>query len=361
MQRLHVELGERSYEIIIGIDILDEIGVFCKEIGLKGQCAIITDTNVAPLYAQKVLTSLNKTNIKGRILSIKAGEKSKNLTQLGHLLEQMANIGLDRGSFVIALGGGVVGDIAGFAAAIYMRGIPYVQVPTSLLAQVDSSVGGKTAINLKTAKNLVGSFYQPRLVVCDIKVLQTLPVREFKSGIAEIIKYGLIADAEFFSSLERELEEGLNYNLYILQKWILRSCQIKASVVQTDETESGLRAILNFGHTIGHAIENVSGYGHYLHGEAIAIGQVAAAWLSHRLLGLTTEAVNRINTIFKRASLPTTISCSEKKFEKLLMAIQKDKKTREGSPRFVLLEKIGKAVWGIEVAPALIKWAISKR
>jgi len=255
----------------------------------------------------------------------------------------------------VALGGGVVGDLAGFVAATYLRGIPFVQVPTSLLAQVDSSVGGKTGVNLKSGKNLVGAFYQPRLVLCDQDTFKTLPKREYLSGLAEVFKYGIIYDATFFARLERDLPKLLKRDPATLADIVARCCEIKADVVGQDETEGGLRAILNFGHTIGHAIENSSGYGTFLHGEAIAIGQVAAGELSARRLGLPAEDVERIRRLFMRAGLPVTIALNAVRRKKLLAAMLLDKKVSGGEVKFVLAEKIGKVAWGQAVPAAMIE------
>jgi 3-dehydroquinate synthase len=268
--------------------------------------------------------------------------------------DQLAKHRLERKSFIVALGGGVVGDLAGFVAATYLRGIPFVQVPTTLLAQVDSSVGGKTGVNLKSGKNLVGAFYQPRLVLCDLDTLKNLPRREYVSGLAEVIKYGVIYDEVLFAQLERNLPKLLKRDAETLRDVVARCCEIKADVVGQDETESGLRAILNFGHTIGHAIENSSGYGKYLHGEAISIGQVAAAKLSHKILGFPSDDVGRIEKLFIHASLPVKIKLSSAQRKKLFAAMKLDKKVSGGEIKFVLAEKIGKVVWGQKVPTTLI-------
>jgi 3-dehydroquinate synthase len=261
----------------------------------------------------------------------------------------MAKHRLERKSFVVALGGGVVGDLAGFVAASYLRGIPFVQVPTTLLAQVDSSVGGKTGINLKAGKNLVGAFYQPKLVLCDLATLDTLPERELRAGMSEVIKYGVIYDALFFRRLEQQIEAALNRDPATLAKIIARCCAIKADVVSQDETESGLRAILNFGHTIGHALEAISGYGKYLHGEAISVGQVLAARLSRRILGLPGSDVERIRALLERTGLPVEAKLSGAQKQKLLAAMKLDKKVSQGEIKFVLARQIGKVEFGCRV------------
>jgi 3-dehydroquinate synthase len=266
---------------------------------------------------------------------------------------------LERKSFIIALGGGVVGDLAGFVAATYLRGIPFVQVPTTLLAQVDSSVGGKVGVNLPAGKNLVGAFHQPRHVLCDLATLDTLPEREFRAGLAEVIKYGIIYDASLFQKLETELPKILKRNEEALTEIVARSCEIKAEVVGQDETESGLRAILNFGHTIGHGLEAISRYGKYLHGEAISIGQVAAAVLSNRLTGLPQSDVERIRILFKRAGLPMTVRLNKLQRKQLFDAMRLDKKVSGGEIKFVLARAIGKVEYGVKVPEAEIEAALN--
>ena len=346
MQRVRVELGDRSYEILIGRDLLSEIGPRCKKLNLGRRCAIITDSNVAPHYGRRTQQFLEASGFEVTLITIPAGEKSKSLKYVGECYDAMAKHRLERKSFVVALGGGVVGDLAGFVAASYLRGIPFVQVPTTLLAQVDSSVGGKTGINLKAGKNLVGAFYQPRLVLCDLATLDTLPPRELRSGLSEVIKYGIIYDALFFRRLEQQIEAALNRDPAVLAKIIARCCAIKAEVVSQDETETGQRAILNFGHTIGHAIEATSGYGKYLHGEAISIGQVFAARLSERILNLPAADVERIRALLERAGLPTEIRFDASQKQKLLAAMKLDKKVSQGEIKFVLARQIGKVEFG---------------
>ncbi len=275
-----VQLGNRSYQIKIAPALIKKIGDECARLKLGERCAIITDKNAGKFFAKIVFDSLVRTGFSPLLLTVAAGETAKSLRTVGNCYDQLAAHRLERKSFIVALGGGVVGDLAGFVAATYLRGIPFVQIPTTLLAQVDSSVGGKTGVNLRSGKNLVGAFYQPRLVLCDLDTLKTLPEREFRAGLAEVIKYGIIYDARLFADLERDLPRILKRDQKTLAPIIARCCEIKADVVSQDETESGLRAILNFGHTIGHAIENSFGYGKFLHGEAISIGQVAAAKLS---------------------------------------------------------------------------------
>jgi 3-dehydroquinate synthase len=350
-----VQLGSRSYAIKVGGGLLARLGVECAQLKLGRRCAVITDSNVGRHFARAALKSLVASGFAPVLICVPAGEKSKRLGIVEQCYDQLAAHRLERKSFIVALGGGVVGDLAGFVAATYLRGLPFVQVPTTLLAQVDSSVGGKTGVNLRAGKNLVGAFYQPRLVLCDLDVLKTLPKREYVSGLAEIIKYGVIYDAIFFAQLERSLPKLLQRDAATLAAVVARCCEIKADVVGQDETEGGLRAILNFGHTIGHAIENSSGYGKYLHGEAIAIGQVAAAKLSHRMLGLPTHDVERIENLFIQAGLPAKIKLNLARRKKLHAAMRLDKKVSGGDVKFVLANKIGKVVWGQQVPLSLVE------
>ena len=266
MRLVQVSLGNRSYVIKVGGGLLSRLGAECAALKLGQRCAVITDRNVGRRYAPAALKSLAASGFDPALVTVAPGEKSKRLAVVEQCHDQLAAHRLERQSFLVALGGGVVGDLAGFVAATYLRGIPFVQAPTTLLAQVDSSVGGKTGVNLQAGKNLVGAFYQPRLVLCDLDTFKTLPEREYVSGLAEVIKYGIIYDAVLFAQLERNLEKLLQREAATLAAVVARCCEIKAEVVGQDETESGLRAILNFGHTLGHALENSSGYGKYLHG-----------------------------------------------------------------------------------------------
>jgi 3-dehydroquinate synthase len=358
MRKVTVPLGARGYSILIGSRLLDRLGAECRRLGLGRRCAIITDSHVAPTYARRAAASLEKSGFEGAVIAIPAGENSKSLKTVRDCYDQLARHRLERGSFVVALGGGVVGDLAGFVAATYLRGIDFVQAPTSLLAQVDSSVGGKVGVNLKSGKNLVGAFHQPKLVLCDLDALKTLPSREFRSGLAEVVKYGIICDAALFRRLERDLAKLLRLEPAALGAVVARCCQIKADVVGQDETESGLRAILNFGHTIGHAIENSLGYGRYLHGEAVSIGQVAAAILSQSLLGLPRSELERIQSLLDRAGLPTSIPLNSGQREKLRAAMKLDKKVRAGRVKFVLARRIGRVECGHEVPARLLDQAL---
>lgn len=354
MRTVKVPLGKRSYDIKIGSGLLSRLGEECARLKLGERCAIITDTNVGRRYAKPAYNSLLKAGFNPGLVTVPAGETAKSLRTVQACYDRLATHRLERKSFVVALGGGVVGDVAGFVAATYLRGIHFVQAPTTLLAHVDSSVGGKVGVNLSAGKNLVGAFYQPRLVLCDTNVLDTLPPREFRAGLAEIIKYGIIYDAELFARLEREMPGLLGRETKTITEVIARCCQIKADVVGQDETESGLRAILNFGHTVGHALEAISSYNRFLHGEAISIGQVIAARLSRSLSTLSAKDLQRIVDLFQRAGLPTTAQLTPRQRVKLIAAMRLDKKVADGEIKFVLARRIGKVAWGQRVSLASI-------
>ena len=355
MRKVKVQLSERSYSILIGNQLLPRLGAECRRLELGRRCVIISDRNVAPRFSPLALRSLRDAGFEPELITVPAGETAKSLRTVQSCYDQIAAHRLERKSFVVALGGGVVGDLAGFVAATYLRGIPFVQVPTTLLAQVDSSVGGKVGVNLAAGKNLVGAFYQPRLVLCDLDTLATLPPREFRAGLAEVIKYGIVFDAPFFRRLENDLPKIIQRDAATLGTVVARCCAIKAAVVGQDETESGLRAILNFGHTIGHALEAISGYGKYLHGEAISIGQVAAAKISTKLSGLSANEVGRLESLFHAAGLPRSVRLSTGQREKLFAAMQLDKKVSGGEVKFVLAKKLGEVAIGQKVPRDLIE------
>lgn len=346
MRKVQVSLGARSYEVLIGKDLLSALGGHCRRLGLADRCVVVTDKIVGGKYGAAAMESLAGAGFEASLYSVPAGESSKSLEWVRAGCDCFAGLRLDRGAFVVALGGGVVGDLAGFLAAVYLRGIDFVQVPTTLLAQVDSSVGGKVGVNLEAGKNLVGAFHQPRLVLCDLGVLESLPDREFRAGMAEVVKYGVIWDEELFSLIEAEYGKVLAREDGLLESIIARSCEIKAGVVAQDERDEGVRAVLNFGHTVGHALEAITGYGEYLHGEAISVGQVAAAMLSARELGLDAGSVERIRNLLSSLGLPISVALSGEQRKKLLEAIRLDKKVSEGAVRFVLAERIGRARWG---------------
>lgn len=349
MRKVSVPLGSRSYDILVERDLLGSIGRRCRSLGFTGRCAVVTDAHVAPLFGERVLTSLGQAGFETVQIVVPPGEKSKSLRVVSQCYDQLAEHRLERKSFLVALGGGVTGDLAGFVAATYLRGLAFVQIPTTLLAQVDSSVGGKVGVNLPAGKNLVGAFHQPRLVLCDLGTLASLPDREYRAGLAEVIKYGIIYDEALFRRLERDLDKLLERDPAILGPVIARCCEIKAEVVGQDETESGLRAILNFGHTLGHAMEAITAYGRYLHGEAISVGQVAAALLSAKLSGLPGADVDRIRNLFVRAGLPVTIRLDAARRQRLFEAMRLDKKVSGGEIKFVLANRIGAVAWGQRV------------
>jgi|TARA_B100001971_G_C18265530_1_gene591822 3-dehydroquinate synthase len=358
VRTVKVPLADRSYPIRIGTGLLTDLGKYCEHLGLGGRCAVISDHAVGKRYRKPALASLKAAGFKPIHISQPAGEKAKTLKNVQACYNQLAKHRLERGSFVMALGGGVVGDLAGFVAATYLRGLDFVQVPTTLLAQVDSSVGGKVGVNLTAGKNLVGAFYQPKLVLCDVDVLRTLPVREFRAGLAEVIKYGIIYDAKLFARLERKMPKLLVQDSPVLTSVIARCCQIKAEVVGKDEREAGLRSILNFGHTIGHGLEAISSYGKYLHGEAISIGQVAAAKISEQNTGLSAKDSARMTSLFEQAGLPTHVKLTALQSKQLFAAMQLDKKVSGGETKFVLAKRIGQVVSGQIVAEAIIRQSL---
>jgi 3-dehydroquinate synthase len=359
MREVTVPLGARTYSILIGAKLLADLGRRCADLKLGRRCAIISDVNVAKRYAPAAEKSLRSAGFEPVRIVVPPGETAKSLDTVQFCYDRLAAHRLERKSFVVALGGGVVGDLAGFVAATYLRGVAFVQVPTTLLAQVDSSVGGKVGVNLKAGKNLVGAFYQPRFVLCDLDTLKTLPPRELRAGLAEVIKYGIIYDAELFARLERDLSKVLKREPRTLAEIVARCCQIKADVVGHDETESGRRAILNFGHTIGHALEAISRYGKYLHGEAIAMGQVAAAELSAALTALPQVDVERITDLFRRAGLPTSAELNGRDIKRLFAAMRLDKKVSGGEIKFVLAKRIGEVVWGQSVPEDLVRFTLN--
>jgi 3-dehydroquinate synthase len=351
-QQVRVDLGERSYDIVIGSRLVEKIGLRVKEFR-PSKVAIISNKTVFPLFTDNILRSLREHHIDPEILLLPDGEEYKDLLWIYYLHGKLLKAKFDRSSLLIALGGGVVGDITGFVASTYMRGIKFIQVPTTLLSQVDSSVGGKTGVNHPLGKNMIGTFYQPSLVVIDIDTLKTLPNKEFLSGMAEVIKYGIIADRTFFKYLQTNREDILSFGDSIIHI-IKRSCEIKADVVSKDEHESGLRAILNFGHTIGHAIETVTGYKKYLHGEAIAIGMCAAAELAVKLGIFNPKETSEIKELILSFNLPSVIP-DDLNAAEMLSAMEIDKKVTAGRLKFILPEEIGKVRMEDDVDRELIK------
>lgn len=340
VRTIEVDLGARSYPIHVGENTLPGLGEAMRRAHFGKNVAIVTDRNVAALYLKTVEDSLRRSGFECAEILLPAGEEHKNLDSLAAIYDRLIASRYDRGSSLVALGGGIVGDVAGFAAATYLRGIAYVQVPTTLLAQVDSSVGGKTAVNHREGKNLIGSFHQPRLVWIDVAALRSLPERELLAGLAEVIKYGVIADAALFRQLEEKLDDILKGDAAMLAEIVAASCAIKARVVEKDERESDLRAVLNFGHTVGHALEAVTGYEKYLHGEAVAIGMVQAARISLAEGVCDAESFDRIQRLIVRAGLPVKIP-AEVSLQELIKHMEVDKKSAAGKIKFVLCEGIG--------------------
>ncbi|MEO5606397.1 MAG: 3-dehydroquinate synthase [Polaromonas sp.] len=353
-----IDLAERSYPIFIGTSLLGNPQVY-QQLPKASTGLVVSNTTVAPLYAGQLVQALKAHYAKVLLVALPDGEVYKDWPTLQLIFDALLESGCDRKTVLFALGGGVVGDMTGFAAASYMRGVPFVQVPTTLLAQVDSSVGGKTAINHPLGKNMIGAFYQPQLVVCDLDVLQTLPQRELSAGLAEVIKYGPIADMAFFDWIEANLDALLAKEPAALAHAIQRSCQIKAWVVGQDERESGLRAILNFGHTFGHAIESGLGYGKWLHGEGVGCGMVMAAHLSQRLGLVDAAFVERLTTLVRRAGLPVKapVLSANDNAGRYLELMRVDKKSEAGEIRFVVIDGPGQAA--VRAAPdALVREVI---
>ncbi|MFD0914621.1 3-dehydroquinate synthase [Methylophilus luteus] len=341
MQTLTVSLADRSYPIHIGNGLLSQAELILPHLKRK-QVAIVSNTTVAPLYMQALAQPLRDAGISVIEIILPDGEAYKNNETLQTIYDHLLQNRCERNTTLIALGGGVIGDLTGYAAATYLRGVPFIQVPTTLLSQVDSSVGGKTGINHPLGKNMIGAFYQPKLVLADIDTLKTLPQRELSAGVAEVIKYGLIRDADFFDWLETNMSALMALDTAVASYAIYRSCQNKAEVVAVDEHEQGERALLNLGHTFGHAIENAMGYGVWLHGEAVATGTIMAADLSQRMGWLNAAEVQRIKDIMLAAKLP--IEAPDFGAEEYLRLMQLDKKVSDGRIRLILQQAIGKAV-----------------
>lgn len=353
LHQLNVDLGDRSYPIFIGNHLLDNPALITDYI--KGSSAVIvSNTTVAPLYLDKVVQSLESRQIRFDSVILPDGEAYKTLNSVEQIIDTLITKRHDRNTTLIALGGGVIGDITGFAAAIYQRGVNFIQIPTTLLSQVDSSVGGKTGVNHPAGKNMIGAFYQPQCVIADTHTLNTLAQRELSAGMAEVIKYGLIHDPEFFEWLEQNIEPLMRRDYQQLSQAILVSCQTKAEIVAIDEKESGIRAILNLGHTFGHAIESAMGYGNWLHGEAVAVGMVMAADLSLRHHWIDEKVKQRCIGLLEKAGLPVR-SPSEMTLEKYMDIMAIDKKVDRGVIKFILLKQLGKAVISADYDPELLK------
>ena len=339
MKRLEIDLGERSYEILIGQGILAQTGKLLFQAVPTSRVVIITHPRLNRLYGDKINRSLVREKLKVDCIEVPEGEEYKSLEEAEKVFGRLLEVSCDRSSVLVALGGGVIGDITGFIAATFMRGIPFIQVPTTLLAQVDSSVGGKTAVNHRLGKNMIGVFYQPKVVIIDLETLKTLPRDEYRAGLAEVIKYGIIADSELFDYLESQAEKILQMDAACLEHIVKTSCAIKAQVVQRDEKESRHRMILNFGHTLGHAIEALTNYKKYKHGEAIAIGMVYAAKLSRETGRCSDLVFQRLVSLVEKLGLPSRLP--DLQADKLIELMRLDKKADNEQIRFIMTKEMG--------------------
>jgi 3-dehydroquinate synthase len=352
MKKVKVELGTNGYEVRVGTGLLPRVGLWMKEKGFTGRVVIITDATVKGLHADALYTGLTNAGFDVKLIDIPAGEEQKNLVIAGRLYNKLTDAYAERTTPVLALGGGVIGDLAGFVAATYMRGVPLIHVPTTLLAQVDSSIGGKTAVDHGHLKNTIGVFHQPQMVIADIETLRTLPPEEITNGMAEIIKHAAIRDSHFFRYLDANMEKARLLDYSVLETIVLENARIKAEVVAKDEKENNLRAILNYGHTVGHAIEAVSGF-EIKHGYAVAIGMVAAARIANHMDVLSVDEVDRLEDTIKQAGLP--VRMPDMDIGKVIGAMKHDKKVRDEKLRFVLLRSIGHAFVTDEVSQALVE------
>jgi 3-dehydroquinate synthase len=356
MQTVHVALGERSYAIHIGQRVLDRAGEVLAKLPVTKKALVVTQPAISATYGRQVVDSLRAEGFVAELYEVLDAEEAKSLAWVERLYDRLVDLRLDRRSLVIALGGGVVGDLAGFAAATYLRGVPFIQIPTTLLAQVDSSIGGKTAVNHPRGKNLIGAFYQPRVVLIDVDTLHTLPPRDLRSGMAEVVKYGVIAKPDLFERLEQTPLPSLMQDADLLTQVIRDCCQIKADVVSADEHESGVRLTLNFGHTFGHAIEAAGGFSTYTHGEAVSIGMIWATELSLRM-GLCSPAMlERLRQLLGAIGLPTEL---RGQVDGVREALLMDKKILAGRPRFILVEELGKVSIRDDVPSQLIEDVIA--
>jgi len=336
---INVNLGLRSYRIIVESGAVATVGARLRELGVGSRAALVSDAAIGSLYGKTVVRSLEGAGFSVALVEVPEGEAAKTLAVAGQCWNELLALGLDRTSTVLALGGGAVGDVAGFVAATYMRGVNFVQVPTTVLAQVDASIGGKTAIDHPNAKNLIGAFHQPRLVLVDPAVVRSLPEREYRSGVAEIVKHGIVLDADYFAEVERDAAALCARDLPVVERIIGGSCRLKASVVERDERESELRHVLNYGHTIGHALEAATGYARFAHGEAVALGIVAEARLARRLGLASDDTVARQERLLLAVGLPVTAEAIDT--DAVVAAIGRDKKARDGRVPFVLSPRIG--------------------
>lgn len=360
MQIIKLKLGKRSYSIVVGVNIINTLGKYLLKLNIGQDAYIITNSAIKKRYGNKLKEALNNSGISSRFKVIPDSEKSKSIETAYSVIKDISRYDKKRRIFIIAFGGGVIGDVSGFIASIYKRGVPYIQLPTTLLAQVDSSIGGKTAVDLPQAKNLIGAFYQPRLVFSDIKFLGTLDKRQIRTGLAEVIKYGIIKDKQLFFYLEKNYKDILTYKLASLEYIVSHCSRIKADIVSKDEREEkGIRTILNFGHTAGHAIEAASGYKTYNHGEAISLGMIIAADISRYLGFITGQMLNRIERLIKAVGLPAEIK--KLSLPTIINAHYRDKKFIGRKNRFVLIKVIGKTKIVENIPLELIKDAVKKR
>jgi 3-dehydroquinate synthase len=358
IEQVYVSLAERSYEIDIGTGNLRRLGPFTKARAAPAHAVIVTDVNVEQPHSQTAAESLVQAGMVVDVLVIEAGESSKSVDVADHLWQKLLELGADRKTAVIAVGGGVVGDLAGFVAATYARGLPLIQVPTTLLAQVDSSVGGKVGVNLPGAKNMVGAFWQPRGVLIDTSVLDTLPQREYRAGLAEVVKYGVILDAEFFAWLEAHIDEIRQRDAAALRQIVAQCCRLKAEIVQQDEREeTGLRAVLNYGHTFCHAFETLTGYEQLLHGEGVSIGMCCAARLAQRLGRVDAQFVRRQQVLL--ASLDLPVDVPQLNSDEVLSVMSRDKKAEHGRLRFVLPRGLGHVELVGDISAADVRAALA--
>lgn len=356
MKTLRVELGDRSYPITIGQGNLVTLPEVLRDLNAKGAVGICTDTNVGPLYGDRVVELAQEAGLRPVLWTMEAGEENKRLTRIEEACGAFLEGGLDRSSLIIALGGGVVGDVAGYAAASFMRGAHFMQIPTTIVAQVDSSVGGKTGVNHPMGKNTIGAFHQPSAVLIDLELLKTLPPREIQAGLAEVIKHGVIADPELFEYMETHVDAILGKDLPALEYPIRRSCEIKSAIVADDEREHGVRANLNYGHTFGHGVEAVTGYERYLHGEAVALGMHAAAHLSLELGIVDPAFVERQKACIMAYGLP--VSWPDLPVEETITCMRRDKKVRAGTMKFVVADKLGHVVHRTDVSEDQVRYAL---
>ena len=352
MKKVRVRLGINSYDILIDSGLLPQTGARLKEIGFSGRVVIITDPTVKKLYGDTLKQTLDDSGFETLLLEVPEGEEQKSLETAGRLYYELTDFYAERTTPILALGGGVIGDLTGFVAATYMRGVPLIQIPTTLLAQVDSSIGGKVAVNHGQLKNKIGAFYQPRLVISDIAILKSLTPGDLSDGLAEAIKHGVILDKEFFTYIEKNLDRIKSLDAGVLETVVFRSAKIKARVVEKDERDFNLRNILNFGHTIGHAIESVSDL-RVQHGEAVAIGMLAEARISSKLGIFKENEMSRLEEVIARAGLPIQIPALQ--LEEIIKAIKHDKKILQGKIRFALPRTIGEAFLTDEVSPSLVE------